>query len=185
MQSLDFKAELRDPQIARIVCRHLNALEVVTTRSVERYFRVANGRLKQRVAQDDPNEWIFYHRADRTRPKLTHFTIYSEAQARERFGAQPLPVWVEFNRTREIWLVDWVRINIDIIENLGLFIEFEALVSKKRNIAVCHARFEQLRRHFEHALGEPLSQSYADLVALEQSLHSQNSDASNNQSSNQ
>ncbi|MHC4975076.1 MAG: CYTH domain-containing protein [Planctomycetota bacterium] len=170
MQSLDFKAELRDPEIARIVCRHLGAIEVGTTTSLERYFRVANGRLKQRIAPDEPVEWIFYHRADRSKPKITHFTVYSDEQARARFGEQPLPTWLEFKRTREIWLIDWVRVNIDTIEGLGTFLELEAVVSKRRNVATCHKRFDELRRHFEHALGEPISHSYADLVALEQSL---------------
>ncbi|MFG0257577.1 MAG: CYTH domain-containing protein [Phycisphaerales bacterium JB043] len=170
MQSLDFKAELRDPEIARIVCNHLGAIQVGTTSSTERYFRVANGRLKQRIAPDEPNEWIFYHRPDRSKPRITHFSVYSDPQARQRFGTQPLPIWLEFNRTREIWLVDWVRVNIDTIDGLGTFLEFEAVVSRNRNVASCHARFEQLRRHFEHAIGEPISSSYADLVALERSL---------------
>ncbi|MFG0275326.1 MAG: class IV adenylate cyclase [Phycisphaerales bacterium] len=167
MQSLEFKAELRDPEIARAVCRRLGAVQVGRQSSVDTYFRVANGRLKKREAAGDPVEWVFYHRPDRTKPKLSHFTIYSEQQARERFGAAPLPVWIVVRRTREIWLKDWVRINLDEVDGLGWFLEFETLVSRDRELSRCQDAIASLRPKFAPILGEPLSTGYAELLAME------------------
>jgi len=168
MQSLEFKAELRDPEIARLVCRRLGAVQVARQSSVDTYFRVANGRLKKREAPGDPVEFVFYHRPDRTKPKISCFTIYSEQQARERFGASPLPVWIVVRRERDIWLKNWVRVNIDHVEGLGWFLELETLVSRDRSIERCRRAIDDLRPHFAPILGEPLSTGYAELLAMEQ-----------------
>lgn len=168
MQSLDFKAELREPDIARALCKQVGAVRVAEIDSTETYFRIPNGRLKKREAEGDPPEWVYYQREDHALPKVSHFTIYSDEQARERFGVAPLPVRIVVERRREIWLKNWVRIHIDKVANLGWFLELEALVNKDRGAARCREAIKDLWQEFIPVIGEPLSCSYADLLELEQ-----------------
>lgn len=168
MQNVEFKAELRDPSLARTICASINALRADTLVQTDTYFRVPDAKLKKRETVGHDTEWVFYSRAPRSRPKLSTYTIYSEAQAIERFGTTPLPIWVVVKKSRDLWLYQGVRIHLDNVEELGWFIEFEALVSPDRNLARCHELLDTLRRALGPAMGEPIAVGYAELLLQEQ-----------------
>jgi len=167
MHNVEYKAELRDPVLARSICHAVGATHIITLEQTDTYFRVPHGRLKKREAPGEPTEYIFYDRANRSAPKLSHFSIYTETMAQERFGASPLPVWVVVKKTREVYLLGGVRIHLDAVEGLGRFLEFEALVSPSQNVAVCHAVVADLRQRFAPVLGEAISGGYSDMIAAE------------------
>ena len=171
MQNVEFKAELRDPAIARAIARQIGANHVVTTRQTDTYYRVTSGRLKKREAVVDgvpePVEVIRYDRDDRTRAKISRFEIYTEEESAERYGSLPLPIWVKVEKTREVFFLDNTRIHLDEVEGLGRFIEFEVLVTPQQNVARAHSVIDQLRSSFGPALGEPIAVSYSDLLAAE------------------
>jgi adenylate cyclase class IV len=168
MHNVEFKAELRDMAVARAACQSIGAAFIAVLEQTDTYFRVPSGRLKRRECVGEPTEWIFYDRKDEARPRLSSFTIYTDAQARERFGVAPLPEVVVVRKRRELHLLNNVRIHLDQVEGLGQFIEFEALVSPGFPVAGCHAAVDRLRAAFGPAMGEPLSVSYADLLLQEQ-----------------
>jgi len=167
MQNIEFKCELRDRELADAVCRRLGAVHVATLEQTDTYFRIPDGRLKRRECVGEPTEWIFYSRDDMSRPRVSRFTLYTDEEARERFGERPLPVWVVVSKTRDLWLKGAVRIHLDRVDGLGEFFELEAMVSKKHNAARCQKSIEEMRAAFGPALGEPISQSYSDLIAAE------------------
>lgn len=169
MRNVEFKAELRDPQIARAVARSIGAKHVATLEQTDTYFRVVSGRLKKRESvidgQAEPVEYIRYERDDRTPPRISTFQIMSEEEFRERFGSLPLPEWLTVRKRREVFMLDNARIHLDSVEGLGWFIEFEALVTRRHNVARAHETVATLRREFGPIMGEPLSGSYSDLLA--------------------
>jgi len=167
MQNVEFKAELRDLDLARSICRSLGATHIGDLDQTDTYYRVTAGRLKKRECTGEPTEVIFYERRNRTSPKLSHFTIYTEAHARERFGAGPLPVWLRVVKRRELWMLGNVRIHLDSVEDLGTFLEFEALVSRSQTVGKCHETLREMQGHFRPVLGEPIACGYADLLAVE------------------
>jgi adenylate cyclase class IV len=167
VQNVEYKAELRDPSLARAVCGRIGALHIGTLRQTDTYYRIPDGRLKKRETEGEPVEFIFYHRANRLRPKLSHFTIYDEAAAAARFGQLPLPIWVTVRKVRDLWTYQDVRIHLDEVEGLGAFLEFEAMVTNDRHVGRCHQLIEELREHFRPTLGEPVSASYSDMIALD------------------
>jgi len=168
MHNVEFKAELRDISVARATCRSIGASYVLTFSQVDTYYRVATGRLKRRETEGEPPEYILYERTNRSAPKLSHFLIYSEEQAKERFGELPLPAWVTVRKRRELWLRGNVRIHLDEVERLGTFIEFESLVSGDQTIAKGHEHIAELRRLFAPILGEPIDCGYSDLLARDE-----------------
>ncbi len=168
MQNVEFKAELRDPSLARTICRSIDASFIGTLRQNDTYFRVPDAKLKRREVPGAPPEYIFYNRANRSRPKLSSYTIYTERQAHERFGISPLPIWIVVSKTRDLYMHKGVRIHLDNVEHLGHFIEFEAVVATDRNLAACHALMDELRTTLHPAMGEPIACGYADLLAQDQ-----------------
>ncbi len=164
MHNVEFKVELRDVQLARSIARAHGAAFIDAVEQVDTYYRVPTGRLKKRETTGEPVEFIFYDRDDRSRPKLSHFTIYTEAQATARFGAAPLPVWLTVKKVREIYLLGNIRIHIDTVDRLGTFLEFEALVGTNHPVATCHKAIADLREVFSPVMGEPISCGYSDLL---------------------
>ncbi|MCW5766131.1 MAG: class IV adenylate cyclase [Phycisphaeraceae bacterium] len=167
MQNVEFKAELRDLALARSICLHIKAVPIETLSQTDTYYRLADGRLKRRDAAGHPSEYIFYHRDNSARPRLSTFTIYSETEARRQFGSLDLPVWVVVRKTREVFLHINTRIHLDRVEGLGDYLEFEAMVTPEHPVEACRSAVELLRRAFQPVLGEAVSASYSDLIAQE------------------
>lgn len=164
MQNIEFKAELRDLDLARTQCRALGASFVRTLDQTDTYFKLPDGRLKKREVPGEPVEWIFYHRSDRPTPKMSHFMLYSDEQAKARWGVLPLREWLVVHKIRELWLLSNVRIHLDRVDELGTFIEFEAQVSRKHTVKVCHEQVASLRESFAPILGEAIAGGYANLL---------------------
>ncbi|GJM18854.1 MAG: adenylate cyclase [Phycisphaeraceae bacterium] len=175
MRNVEYKAELRDHDLARAICARLGARHVVTMRQTDTYYRVANGRLKKRESViiepdgpiEEPTEIIYYHRANKSEPKVSTFTCYSEDEAREHFGTRELPIWLAVRKTRSLWMLGPTRIHLDTVEDLGTFIEFESMISKSHTQARAREANETLRAALAPLLGEPIACSYSDLLALE------------------
>ncbi|MGE3109094.1 MAG: class IV adenylate cyclase [Phycisphaerales bacterium] len=164
MQNVEFKAELRDLALARSICRVIGAEHIETLEQVDTYFNAADARFKRRDTAGRPAQYILYHRKDRVAPKVSRYEILSEQQAAARFGRVTPPPAVVVKKKRDVYLIDCVRIHLDRVEDLGDFLEFEALVSPKRTLRRCHESVRRLREQFAPALGEPVSCGYADLL---------------------
>lgn len=168
MQNVEFKAELRDLALARTLLRKIHATHLDTLEQTDTYYRLTDGRLKKRETKGQPTEVIFYHRENAARARLSRFTIYSQTQARQHFGAAELPVWVKVVKVRELYMHSGVRIHLDKVEGLGTFIEFEALVTSQTPQATCYQAVELLKQALLPVMGEMLSHSYCDMVAVDQ-----------------
>ncbi|MFN0012890.1 MAG: class IV adenylate cyclase [Phycisphaerales bacterium] len=181
MQNVEYKAELRDPALARVICAQIGASLAARLAQTDTYYKLADGRLKKRSAADLPtagagpagavgvalpDEYIFYARENVAKPRLSQFKIYTPSEALERFGrVDPGPAWIVVKKTREVWMFEHVRIHLDEVEGLGNFLEFEAMVSRQNGIEKCHEMVAKLRADLLPALGEPISTSYSDLLA--------------------
>jgi len=164
MQNIEFKAELRNIDAARRQCGLVKARRQWAARQVDTYYRLPDGRLKRREVAGKSAEWIFYHRPDRISPRMSNYTILTDEQARRRWGAFSLREWLVVAKTRELWLVSGVRIHLDEVEQLGTFIEFEAIVTRDCDVQDCHQIISQMRERFAPVIGEPLSVGYSDLL---------------------
>jgi predicted adenylyl cyclase CyaB len=167
MQNVEFKAELRDLDLARVLCKRVRATFLETLRQTDTYFRLADGRLKRRETAGHPTEYIFYHRENAARARLSRFKIYTQSQALVHFGSLGLPVWTVVHKTREVWMHSGVRIHLDVVDQLGTFLELEALVTDQTPADQCHQTLGLIRQAFSPVLGEILSHSYADMVAAD------------------
>ena len=129
------------------------------------YFKMADGRLKRREAPGEPTEWIYYHRRDIVRPRMSSYSILTDGQAKRRWGTHSLRAWLQVVKSRELWMLENVRIHLDEVRKLGSFIEFEAVISEDHDTRECHDTIRYLREVFGPTLGEPVAASYCDLMA--------------------
>jgi adenylate cyclase class IV len=178
MQNYEYKAELRDPELARLICKKIKATLAVRLRQTDTYFNISRGRLKKReaiaidraVGSPEPVEYIFYERPTTVTPKVSDFRLYSHAEVLERFGQAPLPEWLVIEKTREVFLWNSVRIHIDEVLDLGWYFEFEIIVNGNEPEGQVENIADELRATFSPALGEPIAGSYSDLLAQQRNL---------------
>lgn len=168
MQNVEVKYELRDPALCRVILARLGARLAATIRQRDTYFRVPDGRLKKRETEEGGTEWILYHRLNRPSPRLSHFTIFTDAEALARFGQQPLPVWVIIEKSREVWLLREVRLHIDDVEGLGKFFEIEALVTPRQHVGLCRREVQRIVKELGGVvLGGAIAGGYSDMLAAD------------------
>ncbi len=165
MRNVEFKAELRDRDLAVAACRRLGAVRIGALKQTDTYFNVADGKLKRRETAGEETEWILYHRPDKAGVRISDFTLYSDAEALARYGERPLPVWIIVRKTRDLWMRGGVRIHLDDVETLGEYFELEALLSSRQNAARAQEEVASLRAQFQPVLGETISCGYSDLIA--------------------
>lgn len=167
MQNIEFKAELRNLEAARQQCRLLGAQREGRIAQRDTYFRMADGRLKKREVAGKAIQWVYYHRPDRVSPRMSNYTILTDAQAKRRWGTRSLRPWLAIEKSREVWRLGEVRIHLDEVKDLGVFLEIEAAVSRRCNVKACHEGIALLREALGPTLGEPISASYSDLMQMQ------------------
>ena len=95
---------------------------------------------------------------------MSNYTLLTDEQATRRWGTDRLPLSRTVVKTRELWMLGNVRLHLDTVENLGVFIEFEAMVSDEFDVKACHVTLARLRETFAPILGEVIAVSYCDLL---------------------
>ena len=134
---------------------------------IDTYFRVPEGRLKLREGTIE-RSLIFYRRPDQAGPKsstVVRYTPKPDPGLKEVLAAA-LGVWVVVDKRREIYFIDNVKFHLDRVDDLGTFVEIEAIGED--------ADEAELRVQCEHYLalfGVPdealVEGSYSDLLAGE------------------
>ena len=168
MRFVDFTAELRDPELARIALKRLDAMHVVTSEFMDTLFKVADGTLRRRMADDEPNEWLFQSRVESASTEIVETQSLSDDEARVRLGTRRLPVWIEYTLKRELWMIDTTRVHLDEVSGLGHFLHAQNLVYPQQPEAACRRRINQLRELLGPALGGPLAADYAVMLDRDQ-----------------
>lgn len=175
MKNVELKLELRDLSLARTIARRLGR-ELATYEQTDTYYLVVGNRLKKRETRAEGGgtitEYIRYQRADGVRPRVSDYTRYDPEAFRMHFGETELPERCVVSKRREVFLIGGsseqadgvVRVHLDVVEGLGAFLEFEAIVSDEFQEPAAVLRVHELRDHFGPALGEPVSVGYADLI---------------------
>jgi predicted adenylyl cyclase CyaB len=78
--------------------------------------------------------------------------------------ASSLGILVSVDKQREIFLYHNVRIHLDLVDGLGTFLEFEAVVTEAIDDTAARAQVDWLRQEFRIDAGDLLSCSYSDML---------------------
>lgn len=133
---------------------------------IDTYFKVPNGRLKLREGKIE-NFLIHYSREDKGGPKQSRVTLYKTepGSSLKEILTKALGILVTVDKQREIYFIENVKFHIDIVKNLGTFVEVEAIdkdgtIGEKKLTKQCQF-FLNLFKIEQDAL---ISVSYSDLL---------------------
>ena len=98
---------------------------------IDTYFNAKQGRLKLREGNIE-NSLIHYQRENLASSKLSNIILYKHEPnaALKNILTLELGVKVVVDKKRKIYFINNVKFHFDVVENLGFFIEVEAIDDK-------------------------------------------------------
>ncbi|MDX1672385.1 MAG: class IV adenylate cyclase [Balneolaceae bacterium] len=128
LTNVEIKARCEELDRIRDLLKEAGADYKGTDHQIDTYFRVAEGQLKLRQGTIE-NNLIYYHRPDRKDPKRSDVQLVSLVNPREMKSllAEAIGIKIEIRKKREIYFIDNVKFHLDEVEELGRFVEIEAI----------------------------------------------------------
>lgn len=128
--NLEIKARCADLDATRERVKLLAARHVGVDRQIDTYFATKRGRLKLRESSLSGGQLVPYLRPDQRGPKRADYRVIpvEEPESLKKLLAEILGVHRVVRKVREIWLYQNVRIHLDRVDDLGSFVELEAVV---------------------------------------------------------
>ena len=126
--NIEIKAKCSDPTFIRKILTQRNAMLKGTDNQKDTYFKVAYGRLKMREGNIEYS-LVHYDREDISGPKRSEVLYYhprKEDLVKQQL-IKAIGTLVIVNKKREIYYIDNIKFHIDEVEDLGSFVEIEAI----------------------------------------------------------
>ncbi len=165
--NVELKARDQDPESTLARCLALGAGDQGVLDQRDTYFMARNGRLKLRVEEGAlGGELIAYRREDNAEPVESGFVRAAVAAPEELAEAldAALGTTVVVSKRRRLFLWEGVRIHLDDVDELGNFVEFEAVLPEAGSVETARAKLTRLRSDLGIADDALVSVGYADLL---------------------
>lgn len=126
--NVEIKARCNQPDKIRDKLANINADYKGTDHQVDTYFDVPTGRLKLREGHIEHN-LIYYRRPDQAAPKASEIMLHpvNNARSLKEILTDVHGVLTVVDKEREIYFVKNVKFHIDRVQQLGSFVEIEAI----------------------------------------------------------
>lgn len=166
LQNLEIKAHYHDLQEAAQIAAAIGASKEWSRRQSDTYFRVSQGKLKLREEEGPRAELIAYRRPVQAEAKTSEYLLYpldNPLLLKEVLSAA-MPVELVVQKIRTLYLWHNVRIHLDVVEQLGSFIEFEAVLSEKEGPKLSRKRLDYLTKQFVIKASDMIQIGYYELL---------------------
>ncbi len=124
-RNIEIKAKANELDRVRQIAREIATENLGILSQTDTYFWCNQGRLKLRQIEDQPTQLIWYDRPDVDQPKGIEI---DDANSVKSALTELLGIRQVVCKTREVLLYQNVRIHLDDVQNLGTFIELEAVL---------------------------------------------------------
>jgi adenylate cyclase, class 2 len=168
-RNIELKARVHDLDAARRIAKQVATAHLGVQRQIDTYFHCTSGRLKLREIDGQQAQLIGYSRPDEISVKPSDYRIAAidDAHAARSLLTTALDVLVVVTKRREIFLHHNVRIHLDDVDQLGTFLEFEAVLGNGVDEETGRRRVNQLRDRFAIADADLVRASYSDLIIVD------------------
>ena len=168
--NVELKARLDDRDAAVEVCRRLGAADQGEEEQTDTYFSLGRYRLKLRESSTGSHWLIGYSRADLAEARRSQYRLTPvpnpgalKATLARQWGVKA----VVAKRRRWFLWEGRVRIHLDLVEGLGTYIEFEAVLAPERpeyDDAAATLDVARLSHDFGLTPRDFVAESYATLL---------------------
>lgn len=133
--NLEIKAYCSDLPKVESKVKKIDAKYLGLDQQIDTYFNTKKGRFKLRESSLSGSYLIPYIRPDQNEAKLSLYEkiVVSEVDRIKNIFGHLFGIHCIVKKKRSIYLYENVRIHLDDVENLGSFIEFEAVFDELNN----------------------------------------------------
>jgi adenylate cyclase class 2 len=163
---IEIKARSTQQEKIREILTNKKAIFKGIDHQIDSYFNVPNGRLKLREGNIE-NHLIHYHRSNKEGPKLSEVSLYKTQpeSSLKKILSDALGILVVVDKQREIYFIDNVKFHLDVVKELGTFVEIEAIGNKGETPKEI---LQEQCEHFMELIGikeeDLVAVSYSDLL---------------------
>lgn len=164
--NIEFKARVNDPSIHEARLQSLNPVFAGEDLQKDTYYNVSAGRLKLREGNIE-NALIWYDRSNEAGAKQATILLYKHRpdDALKAILEKVHGIKVIVEKRRRIYYVDNVKFHFDTVNDLGTFIEAEAIDNDGTiGIEKLKEQCEHYIRFFEIQPADHISVSYSDML---------------------
>lgn len=166
MLNIEFKAKVNNIDLLEAKLQSLKPKFIGLDHQIDTYFKVATNRLKLREGNIE-NALIYYSRENTAASKQSDVLLYKHAAnaTLKEILIQTLGIKAIVDKQRKIYFIENVKFHFDTVNNLGNFIEVEAIdedgsIGKEKLQQQCDYYFS-----FFDLKQEQLQQySYSDMI---------------------
>lgn len=170
--NFEFKAKHSAIGEAEKILLQQQPLFVGEDHQIDTYFNVPNGRLKLREGTIE-QALIFYQRTNVAGAKQSNVILYKHPAdaALKQVLTHSLGIKTVVDKRRRIYFIDNVKFHFDTVQDLGTFLEVEA-IDKDGSIGT--EKLQEQCRHYQRLLGvaeeDFVAESYSDLLLAKKIL---------------
>ena len=167
----EFKASCNNLEALEMKLKELNPVFIGMDHQVDTYFNVPNGRLKLREGNIE-NSLIHYNRTNTADAKQSDVSLYQHQPDKnlKQVLSKALGIKTVVDKKRKIYFIDNVKFHFDEVNELGSFVEVEA-IDKDGSLGV--EKLKEQCRYYIQLFGISRDQfiagSYSDLLAKKSS----------------
>ena len=166
IENCEFKARIHSITAYEAILMKINPIYIGLDQQKDTYFNCNEGRLKLREGNIE-NALISYIRENTANSKQSIITLYNHKPdaalkiiLEQQFGTK-----VVVNKLRKIYFVDNVKFHFDIVEDLGTFLEVEAINENgKFSYEELKAQCDYFFDYFQLSSEDLIENSYSDLI---------------------
>lgn len=166
IRNFEFKAKVDNPETYEKLLLKLDPVFIGTDHQVDTYFNVNKGRLKLREGTIE-NALIQYNRENVHDSRLSEVILYKHVPdaSLKAILVQQFGVKVIVDKMRRIYFVGNVKFHFDVVEQLGTFLEVEAIDSEgKLSLEELKAQCDRYFNYFGLDKSQLIDGSYSDLL---------------------
>jgi adenylate cyclase, class 2 len=127
------------------------------------YYKVDGKRLKLRIINNEYGHLVYYDRKDSRNKRVSKYLISDTKNPFEldKILKRFFRVQLIVKKIREIFIVKNLRIHLDRIQGVGIFLEFEIIYN---SLDEAKALMKELMKHFNIKRTDFIKESYSDLI---------------------
>jgi predicted adenylyl cyclase CyaB len=167
----EFKASCNNLEALEMKLKELNPAFIGMDHQVDTYFNVPNGRLKLREGNIE-NSLIHYDRINTADAKQSDVSLYQHQPDKKlkEVLSKALGIKTVVDKKRKIYFIDNVKFHFDEVNELGSFVEVEA-IDKDGSLGI--EKLKEQCKYYIQLFGISRDQfiagSYSDLLAKKSS----------------
>ena len=164
MPNIEIKARANNLASLEIVAKKLATTHLGLDHQIDTYFQTKEGRFKLRESTLKGAYLIPYLRPDVSGPKKSDYAMIpvDDGQKIKELFSKILGPLKVIKKTRDIYLINNIRVHLDNVENLGTFLEFEAVYENPQDEASERSKVHDLLNQFGIKESDLITHSYSD-----------------------